>query len=85
MKVSGRSCSVREQCEDEHTEGHQPHLRRDGRQIDQALEEGVRKAMVEHEKDGLPVVIEGNGTIEWVKPGKPGALNSFRLKRESHR
>ena len=36
----------------------------DGRQIDQALEEGVRKAMVEPKKDGLPVVIERNGTIE---------------------
>jgi hypothetical protein len=24
--------------------------------------------MVEHKKDGLPVVIERNGTIEWVKP-----------------
>jgi len=40
----------------------------DGRQIDKALEEGVRKAMLQHKKDGLPVVIERDGKIEWVKP-----------------
>lgn len=40
----------------------------DGRLIDKALEEGVRKAMLQHKKDGLPVVIERDGKIEWVKP-----------------
>ncbi len=40
----------------------------DGRLIDKALEEGVRKAMLEHKKDGLPVVVERDGKIEWVKP-----------------
>ena len=40
----------------------------DGRLIDKALEEGVRKAMLQHKKDGLPVVVERDGKIEWVKP-----------------
>lgn len=40
----------------------------DGRLIDKALEEGVRKAMLQHKKDGLPVVIERDGKIEWVNP-----------------
>jgi len=40
----------------------------DGRQIDKALEEGVRKAMLQHKQDGLPVVIERDGKSEWVNP-----------------
>lgn len=40
----------------------------DGRLIDKALEEGVREAMLGHKKDGLPVVIERDGKIVWVKP-----------------
>ncbi len=40
----------------------------DGRLIDKALEEGVREAMLRHKKDGLPVVIERDGKIVWVKP-----------------
>lgn len=40
----------------------------DGRLIDQALEEGVRQAMLDHKKEGLPVVIERDGKIEWVMP-----------------
>jgi hypothetical protein len=40
----------------------------DGRLIDKAIEDGVRKAMLQHKQDRLPVVIERNGTIEWVKP-----------------
>ena len=40
----------------------------DGRLIDKALEEGVRKAMLQHKKDGLPVVIERDGKNEWVNP-----------------
>ena len=40
----------------------------DGGLIDKALEEGVRKAMLQHKKDGLPVVVERDGKIEWVKP-----------------
>lgn len=40
----------------------------DGRLIDKALEEGVRDAMLRHKKDGLLVVIERDGKIQWVKP-----------------
>ena len=40
----------------------------DGDLIDQALKEGVRDAMIRHKKDGLPVVVERDGKIVWVKP-----------------
>ena len=40
----------------------------DRRLIDQALKQGVREAMLRHKKDGLPVVIERDGKIEWVRP-----------------
>jgi hypothetical protein len=43
-------------------------LREDRRAIDEALKQGVREAMLRHKKDGLPVVVERNGKIEWVKP-----------------
>jgi len=38
------------------------------RVVDQALDRGIRKAMLRHKKDGLPVVIERDGKIEWVNP-----------------
>jgi hypothetical protein len=40
----------------------------DGQLIDRAIEAGVREAMLEHKKEQLPVVIERNGKIEWVRP-----------------
>ncbi len=40
----------------------------EGQLIDDALERGVREAMLSNKKDGLPVVIERDGKIEWVKP-----------------
>lgn len=43
-------------------------LLEDRRLIDDALKQGVREAMLRHKKDGLPVVIERDGKIEWVKP-----------------
>ena len=43
-------------------------LAEDRRVIDRALEEGVRAAMQRHKREGLPVVIERDGKIEWVKP-----------------
>jgi hypothetical protein len=43
-------------------------LKEDRRAVDEALKRGVRKAMLRHKKDGLPVVIERNGKIERVKP-----------------
>jgi len=42
------------------------------RVIDRALEEGVRQAILGHKKESLPVVIERDGKIEWVKPEDPG-------------
>ena len=47
-------------------------LTEDRRAIDEALKRGVRKAMLRHKKDGLPVVIERDGKIEWVKPADLG-------------
>lgn len=38
------------------------------RVVDQALDRGIRKAMLRHKKDGLRVVIERGGKIESVKP-----------------
>ena len=38
------------------------------RVVDQALDRGIRKAIFRHKKDGLPVVVERDGKIEWVKP-----------------
>lgn len=40
----------------------------DGDLILEALKQGVREAMIRHKKDGLPVVIERDGKIEWVMP-----------------
>lgn len=36
--------------------------------IDEALQRGVREAMIRHKVAGLPVVIERDGKIEWVMP-----------------
>jgi hypothetical protein len=43
-------------------------LREDRRVVDEALKRGVRKAMLRHKKEGLPVVIDRDGQIVWVKP-----------------
>ena len=40
----------------------------DRRRIDEALEQGVRDAMIRHKKDGLPVVIYRDGKSVWVNP-----------------
>ncbi|OFW15630.1 MAG: hypothetical protein A3H29_18215 [Acidobacteria bacterium RIFCSPLOWO2_02_FULL_67_21] len=40
----------------------------DGDLILEALKRGVRDAMIRHKQAGLPVVIERDGKIEWVKP-----------------
>ena len=40
----------------------------DRRRIDEALEQGVRDAMIRHKKDGLPVVIYRDGKSVLVKP-----------------
>jgi hypothetical protein len=43
-------------------------LTEDRRVVGQALDRGIRKAILRHKKDGLPVVIERDGKIELVKP-----------------
>ena len=41
--------------------------------VGEALDRGIRKAILRHKKDGLPVVIERDGKIELVKPEDIGA------------
>lgn len=43
-------------------------FRENRRVIDDALQQGVREAMLRHKKDARPVVIERGGKIEWVRP-----------------
>jgi hypothetical protein len=43
------------------------------RVVDEALDRGIRKAVLRHKKDGLPVVIERDGKIELVKPEDLGS------------
>ena len=43
-------------------------VREDRQAIDNAFARGVREAMLRHKKDDLPVVVERDGKIEWVKP-----------------
>jgi hypothetical protein len=43
------------------------------RVVDQAIDRGIRKALLRHKKDGLPVVIERDGKIELVKPEDLGS------------
>ena len=40
--------------------------------IDEALARGVRDAMLRHKELDLPVVIERDGKIEWVRPEDRG-------------
>jgi hypothetical protein len=40
----------------------------DGHLIDEALEQGVRDAMLRHKAAGLPVVIYRDGKTVWVMP-----------------
>ena len=47
-------------------------LRENRRLIDEALRQGVRDAMLRHKKDDLPVVVERDGKIEWLKPADLG-------------
>ena len=43
-------------------------MREERHLIDEALQRGVRQAMLRHKAAGLPVVVERNGKIEWVMP-----------------
>ena len=42
------------------------------RVVGRALDRGIRKAVLRHKKDDLPVVIERDGKIEWIKPEDVG-------------
>ena len=43
-------------------------MREERQAVDGAVDRGVRDAMLRHKKDDLPVVVERDGKIEWVKP-----------------
>ena len=43
-------------------------LTEDRRVVAEAIDRGIRKAVLRHKKDGLPVVIERDGKIELVNP-----------------
>ncbi len=43
-------------------------LTEDRRVVGEALDRGIRKAILRHKKEGLPVVIERDGNIKLVKP-----------------
>jgi hypothetical protein len=43
-------------------------LRDDRQVVDEALNRGIRKAMLRHKRNGERVVIQRDGKIEWVKP-----------------
>jgi hypothetical protein len=43
-------------------------LRENRRVVNEALTRGVRRAMLRHKTEGLFVVIERDGKIEWLKP-----------------
>ena len=43
-------------------------LTEDRRVVPEAIDRGIRKAVLRHKKDGLPVVIERDGKIELVNP-----------------
>ena len=48
-------------------------LTEDRRVVGEAIDRGIRKAILRHKKDGLPVVIERDGKIEVVKPEDLGS------------
>ena len=43
-------------------------LTEDRRVVSEAIDRGVRKALLRHKQDGLPVVVERDGTIERLEP-----------------
>ena len=66
--VSGLSFSVKEPMKaDVQKEVHRIFVE-DGKLIEEALNQGVREAIVRHKREGLPMVVERDGKIEWVKP-----------------
>ena len=47
-------------------------FREDRHTVDEALKRAVRTAILRHKKEHLPVVIERDGKIQWVKPEELG-------------
>ena len=45
---------------------------KEGHLIDEALKQGVRDALLQHKKDGLPIVISRDGQPVWVYPDELG-------------
>jgi len=43
-------------------------LRENRQVVGQAIDRGIRKSMLRLKQDNLPVVIERNGRVEFVKP-----------------
>ena len=43
-------------------------LTEDRRVVGQAIDRGIRKAMLRHKRDGVPVAVERDGKIEVMKP-----------------
>jgi hypothetical protein len=39
-----------------------------GNEIDKALQRGVKKALLQHKKEGNPVVSWKDGKIVWIQP-----------------
>ena len=40
----------------------------EGHLIDEALKKGVRDAILQHKREGLPIVIYRDGKVVWVQP-----------------
>jgi hypothetical protein len=66
MKVSGKS--LRNGVKTEVQKDVNRIFVEDGHLIDEALQQGVRDAMLRHKEAGLPVVIYRDGKTVWVMP-----------------
>ncbi len=47
-------------------------IREDRQAVDRALAKGVQDAMLRHKKADVPVVVERDRKVEWVKPDDVG-------------
>ncbi len=43
------------------------------RVVGEAIDRGIRKAILRHKRDGVPVVVESDGKIEILKPEDLGS------------
>lgn len=72
MKAFGPSSSAKEPMKTDAQKDVHLIFVDEGHLIDEALEQGVRDAMLRHKKDGLPVAIERDGEIVWLMPEDVG-------------